>query len=44
MLPIATAPNAIAFSSGVVTLRRMLFVGFALNVAAATLIMAVLVS
>jgi len=42
MLPIATAPNAIAFSSGVVTLRRMLFVGFALNIAAATLIMALL--
>ncbi|MBU3672633.1 MAG: SLC13/DASS family transporter [Sinobacteraceae bacterium] len=35
MLPVATGPNAIAFSSGVVTLKRMLTVGFALNLAAA---------
>ncbi len=38
MLPVATAPNAIAYSSGLVTLRRMLMVGFGLNIAAATLI------
>lgn len=38
MLPVATGPNAIAFSSGVVTLKRMLAVGFALNIAAATAI------
>ena len=42
MLPVATGPNAIAFSSGVVTLKRMLVVGFALNLAAATAIMALL--
>jgi len=40
MLPVATGPNAIAFSSGVVTLKRMLVVGFALNIAAATAIIA----
>jgi sodium-dependent dicarboxylate transporter 2/3/5 len=40
MLPVATAPNAIAYSSGVVTLKRMLAVGFGLNVAAIALIMA----
>ncbi len=39
MLPVATAPNAIAYSSGLVTLKRMLSVGFALNVAAIVLIM-----
>lgn len=39
MLPVATAPNAIAFSSGMVTLKRMLAVGFGLNIAAATLIL-----
>jgi solute carrier family 13 (sodium-dependent dicarboxylate transporter), member 2/3/5 len=38
MLPVATAPNAIAYSSGLVTLPRMLAVGFALNIAAAVLI------
>jgi sodium-dependent dicarboxylate transporter 2/3/5 len=38
MLPVATAPNAIAYSSGLVTLKRMLTVGFGLNVAAAVLI------
>lgn len=38
MLPVATAPNAIAYSSGVVTLKRMLGVGFGLNLAAAVLI------
>ncbi len=42
MLPVATGPNAIAFSSGVVSLRRMLTVGFALNVAAAVAIVALL--
>lgn len=42
MLPVATGPNAIAFSSGVVTLKRMLVIGFALNLAAATAIMALL--
>jgi sodium-dependent dicarboxylate transporter 2/3/5 len=41
MLPVATAPNAIAYSSGVVTLRRMLAVGIGLNVAAAALIIAI---
>ncbi len=40
MLPVATAPNAIAYSSGLVSLKRMLAVGFGLNVAAAALIMA----
>jgi solute carrier family 13 (sodium-dependent dicarboxylate transporter), member 2/3/5 len=40
MLPVATAPNAIAYSSGLVTLKRMLAVGFGLNVAAAILIIA----
>lgn len=40
MLPVATAPNAIAYSSGVVTLKRMLAVGFGLNIAAAALIIA----
>ncbi len=40
MLPVATAPNAIAYSSGLVSLRRMLAVGFGLNVAAATVIIA----
>lgn len=39
MLPVATAPNAIAYSSGLVTLKRMLAVGFGLNVAAAVLIL-----
>ncbi len=38
MLPVATAPNAIAYSSGLVTLKRMLAVGFGLNIAAAVLI------
>lgn len=40
MLPVATAPNAIAYSSGLVTLKRMLAVGFGLNVAAIVLILA----
>ena len=40
MLPVATAPNAIAYSSGLVTLPRMLAVGFGLNIAAAVLIIA----
>jgi solute carrier family 13 (sodium-dependent dicarboxylate transporter), member 2/3/5 len=40
MLPIATAPNAIAYSSGLITLKRMLAVGFGLNIAAAVLIIA----
>jgi sodium-dependent dicarboxylate transporter 2/3/5 len=40
MLPVATAPNAIAYSSGLVTLKRMLSVGFGLNVAAIVLIIA----
>ena len=39
MLPVATAPNAIAYSSGLVTLKRMLSVGFGLNIAAIVLIM-----
>ena len=39
MLPVATAPNAIAYSSGMVTLKRMLAVGFGLNVAAIALIL-----
>lgn len=41
MLPVATAPNAIAYSSGLVTLKRMLTVGFGLNVAAIVLILAI---
>jgi sodium-dependent dicarboxylate transporter 2/3/5 len=40
MLPVATAPNAIAYSSGLVTLPRMIAVGFGLNLAAAVLILA----
>ncbi|HYD87530.1 MAG TPA: DASS family sodium-coupled anion symporter [Vitreimonas sp.] len=40
MLPVATAPNAIAYSSGLLTLKRMLSVGFGLNVAAIVLIIA----
>jgi sodium-dependent dicarboxylate transporter 2/3/5 len=40
MLPVATAPNAIAYSSGLVSLKRMLAVGFALNIAAAAIIIA----
>lgn len=40
MLPVATAPNAIAYSSGLLTLPRMLAVGFGLNIAAAVLIIA----
>jgi sodium-dependent dicarboxylate transporter 2/3/5 len=43
MLPVATAPNAIAYSSGLVSLRRMLTVGLVLNVAAAALIAAFLI-
>lgn len=39
MLPVATAPNAIAYSSGMLTLKRMLSVGFGLNIAAIVLIM-----
>lgn len=39
MLPVATAPNAIAYSSGLLTLKRMLTVGFGLNIAAIILIM-----
>ncbi len=39
MLPVATAPNAIAYSSGLLTLKRMLAVGFGLNVAAVVLIL-----
>jgi sodium-dependent dicarboxylate transporter 2/3/5 len=41
MLPVATAPNAIAYSSGLITLKRMLAVGFGLNIAAAVLIISV---
>jgi sodium-dependent dicarboxylate transporter 2/3/5 len=40
MLPVATAPNAIAYSSGLLTLKGMLTVGFGLNIAAIVLIMA----
>jgi len=40
MLPVATAPNAIAYSTGLITLKRMLSVGIALNLAAALLIVA----
>jgi len=39
MLPVATAPNAIAYASGMITLKRMLAVGFALNIGAMILIM-----
>lgn len=34
MLPVATPPNAIAYATGVVTLRRMLLVGACLNLGA----------
>ena len=37
---LATAPNAIAYSSGLLTLKRMLTVGLGLNIAAAVLIIA----
>lgn len=40
MLPVATAPNAIAYSSGMLSLKRMLGVGFGLNIAAIVLILA----
>jgi len=40
MLPVATAPNAIAYSSGMLTLKRMLGVGIGLNLAAIVLIIA----
>jgi sodium-dependent dicarboxylate transporter 2/3/5 len=39
MLPVAAAPNAVAFASDLVTLRRMLTVGACLNLAAAFAIM-----
>jgi sodium-dependent dicarboxylate transporter 2/3/5 len=39
MLPVATAPNAIAYASGLVTLKRMLAVGLALNIGATALIL-----
>ncbi len=39
MLPVATAPNAIAYSSGLVSLKRMLAVGLALNLGAIVLIL-----
>ncbi len=38
MLPVATAPNAIAYSTGLITLKRMLAVGIGLNIAAAALV------
>lgn len=41
MLPIATGPNAIAFSTGEVTISRMARVGFVLNVLGIALIAAV---
>jgi sodium-dependent dicarboxylate transporter 2/3/5 len=41
MLPIATAPNAIAFATGLPSLRTMLWKGFFLNVAGIAAIMAV---
>jgi sodium-dependent dicarboxylate transporter 2/3/5 len=44
MLPVATAPNAIAYSSGLITLKRMLSVGIGLNIAAAVLIIALAAS
>jgi sodium-dependent dicarboxylate transporter 2/3/5 len=44
MLPVATAPNAIAYSSGLITLKRMLSVGIGLNLAAAVLIIALAAS
>lgn len=44
MLPVATAPNAIAYSSGLITLPRMLVVGIGLNIAAIILIISVAAS
>jgi sodium-dependent dicarboxylate transporter 2/3/5 len=41
MLPIATAPNAIAFATGLPSLRTMLWTGFFLNLAGIAAIMAV---
>ena len=41
MLPIATAPNAIAFATGLPSLRRMLAVGFVLNLAGVAAILLV---
>jgi sodium-dependent dicarboxylate transporter 2/3/5 len=41
MLPIATAPNAIAFATGLPSLRTMLWKGFFLNAAGLATIMAV---
>jgi len=41
MLPVATPPNAIAYATGLVTLRRMLIVGACLNIAAFFLIISV---
>ncbi len=41
MLPIATAPNAIAFATGLPSLRTMLWKGFFLNAAGIATIMAV---
>lgn len=40
MLPVATAPNAIAYSTGLITLKRMLAVGIGLNLSAAVLVIA----
>lgn len=39
MLPVATAPNAIAYSSGLLSLKRMLAVGLGLNLAAIVLVL-----
>jgi sodium-dependent dicarboxylate transporter 2/3/5 len=41
MLPIATAANAIAFATGLPSLRTMLWKGFVLNVAGVAAILAV---
>jgi len=41
MLPVATAPNAIAYGSGYLTVQQMVKAGFALNVIGALVITAV---
>ena len=38
MLPVATAPNAIVYASGAVTMGQMIKAGFRINLVAAPLI------
>ena len=41
MLPVATAPNAIAYASGAISIRQMMRAGMALNLAGAALVVAI---